>query len=176
MARREFLTDAMWEKLEPLLPRLPKGKKGGRPWVDNRSCLEGILWILKTGARWRDLPERYPSPATCWRRLKLWEEEGVWVGIWQTLLGELDAKGRLQWEEAFADASFAPAKKGAPKSGKPSGERARNGWWWSMARAYLWAAGSSPPPRRRSRFWKRRSTPSGSHGRAGVGRKRNRSG
>jgi transposase len=176
MARHEFLTDAMWKKLEPLLPRLPKGKKGGRPWVDNRSCLEGILWILKTGARWRDLPEQYPSPATCWRRLKLWEEEGVWLDIWQTLLGELDAKGRLRWEEAFADASFAPAKKGAPKSGKPSGERARNGWWWSMARAYLWAAGSSPPPRRRSRSSNRRSRPSESRGRGGVGRKRSRSG
>ena len=112
MARRKFLTDAMWKKLEPLLPRLRKGKKGGRPWADNRRCLEGILWILKTGASWHDLPEEYPSPSTCWRRMYLWAEAELWHDIWQTMLGELDAKGRLEWEEVFMDGSFAPAKGG----------------------------------------------------------------
>jgi transposase len=71
MARQQLLTDAMWKKLEPLLPPLPKGKKGGRPWADNRRCLEGILWVLKTGARWRDLPEEFPSPSTGWLLLPL---------------------------------------------------------------------------------------------------------
>jgi transposase len=127
MARREFLTDSMWEKLEPLLPQLPKGEKGGRPWADNRRCLEGILWVLKTGARWRDLPERYPSASTCWRRMRFWAEEGVWEKIMQEFLGELDARGRLEWEETFADGSFAPAKKGAMESGRPSGARVRSG-------------------------------------------------
>ena len=125
----EFLTDPMWQKLDPLLPLLPKGKKGGRPWVDNRRCLEGILWVLKTGARWRDLPKEYPSPATCWRRMRRWAKLGVWERVMQTVLGELDAKGRLDWEESFADASFAPAKKGAMESARPSGARDRNGCW-----------------------------------------------
>lgn len=127
MARQAFLTERMWKKLEPLLPQLPKGKKGGRPWVDNRRCLEGILWVLKTGARWRDLPEEYPSPSTCWRRMRKWADEGVWEKIMQEFLGELDARGRLEWEETFADGSFAPAKKGAMESGKPSGARDRSG-------------------------------------------------
>ena len=69
--RFELLTDAQWELIGPLLPE-PKRRKDrrGRPWVSNRACLEGILWVLQTGAAWRFLPEQYPSPATCWRRLK----------------------------------------------------------------------------------------------------------
>ena len=114
MARkRPFLTDEQWAKIEPLLPPLPPHPKGGRPWCDNRCVVEGILWILKTGARWRDLPDEYPSPSTCWRRLQQWEEEEVWLEIWRTFLAELDQQGRLEWRESFADASFAPAKKGA---------------------------------------------------------------
>ena len=69
--------------------------------------------MLQTGAAWRFLPDEYPSPSTCWRRLKRWEEEGIWLKAWRTLLGALDAKGLLKWDEAFLDGSFAPAKKGA---------------------------------------------------------------
>jgi len=63
-----LLTDAQWEKIRPLLPKRPKRPKGGRPRKDDRKVLEGILWILRSGARWCDLPEEFPSPATCWRR------------------------------------------------------------------------------------------------------------
>src|SRR5881628_2440843 len=62
--RDVFLSDRQWAKLGPLLP---KRSSQGRPWADNRSVLEGILWILKTGARWKHLPDQYPSPSTCWR-------------------------------------------------------------------------------------------------------------
>jgi transposase len=79
---RQKLTDAQWEKLEALLPKPRKSRKGGRPWADNRMVFEGILWILRTGAPWADLPKRYPSPSTCWRRLKQWEEQGVWLEAW----------------------------------------------------------------------------------------------
>lgn len=76
MARkRRFLTDERWAKIELLLPKTAPGPKGGRPRCDNRKVLEGILWILRTGARWQDLPDEYPSPSTCWRRLSEWEEE-----------------------------------------------------------------------------------------------------
>jgi transposase len=69
MRRRSVVvTDKQWAKIEPLLPVLPAGPQGGRPWADNRAMFEGILWVLKTGARWRDLPEGYPSGSTCWRR------------------------------------------------------------------------------------------------------------
>jgi transposase len=58
--------------------------------------MEGILWVLQTGAAWRFLPDKYPSPATCWRRLKQWEEQDVWLDAWRTLLGALDGEGLLR--------------------------------------------------------------------------------
>jgi transposase len=147
-ATPKFLTDEQWAKIAPLLPSERPGTKGGRPRTDNREVLEGILWILRTGARWQDLPPRYPHPSTCWRRLKRWAEQDLWLKIWRTFLSQLDAEGLLDWEEAFIDASFAPAKKGAPESGKPGGGRVRSGWWWSTARVFLWEA---PLPRHRPR-------------------------
>ena len=112
--RQKLLTDEQWQLVEPLLPS-PRRRKDnrGRPWASNRACFEGILWILQTGAAWRFLPDEYPSPSTCWRRLKQWEEEGVWLDAWRALLGVLDEEGLLKWDETFLDGSFAPAKKGS---------------------------------------------------------------
>ncbi len=132
------LTDEQWNKIEPLLPKVKRSPAGGRPAKDNRSCFEGILWVLRSGARWKDLPAKYPSPSTCWRRLRDWEEQGVWLDIWRRFLGELDEQGRLDWEETFADGSFAPAKKGAIASARPNAERVRSGWWWQAAKVFLW--------------------------------------
>ena len=124
--------------IEPLLSKPRTSKKGGRPRISDRDVIDGILWILRTGAPWRDLPERYPSPSTCWRRLRQWEEDETWLNIWRSYLSKLDVEGILDWEECFIDASFIPAKKGASKSAKPSGARAQSVWWWSTARVYLW--------------------------------------
>jgi len=85
--------------------------------------LEGILRILRSGARWQDLPEKFPSPATCWRRLRDWEKQGVWLAIWRAFLAELNEKRQLKRNESFLDGSFAPTKKRAPESAKPSGAR-----------------------------------------------------
>lgn len=138
-----LLTDRQWQRIEPLLPAPPPAtRRGGRPRVPDRAVLAGILWVLKTGARWRDLPTEYPSPTTCWRRLRDWEEAGVWEEVWHTFLDELDRRGVVAWEEVFADATFVPAKKGATRSGKPGAARARSSWWWSMARGFLWHLGS----------------------------------
>lgn len=105
----EDLTDKQWEQIAPLLP---PPKHMGRPRADDRKTLDGILWVLHTGARWKDLPERYGSPSTCHRRLQEWEREGVWEHIWLRFLGSLDTEGKLHWSQAFLDGSFVPAKKG----------------------------------------------------------------
>jgi len=76
---------------------------------------------LKTGARWRDLPRELPSASTCWRRLRDWEELEVWETIWEAFLQELDTQGLVDWEEAFVDASFFLAKKGATPSQNQTG-------------------------------------------------------
>ena len=145
MTKRE-LTDAQWERIRPFLPTAKHSQRGGRPPADNRDCLEGILWVLRSGARWKDLPKDFPSPSTCWRRLRDWEEQDLWLKIWRTFLGELDAAGRLDWEETFADGSFAPAKKGAHASEKPNAARVRSGWWWQTAKVFLWEFTSTRPP------------------------------
>jgi transposase len=172
--RFELLTDAQWSLIEPLLPE-PKRRKDnrGRPWASNRACLEGILWVLRTGAAWRFLPDKYPSPATCWRRLKQWGEEDIWLDAWRALLGTLDGKGLLQWEESFLDGSFAPAKKGALQLVKPSVARARSGWYWSTVRVFRWEFGLKVPLQEKLRLRKPRLAKSASpEPKAGRGKSR----
>lgn len=110
---RQELSDAQWELIAPHLPP-PKGT--GRPRADDRKTLEGVLWVLRSGARWQDVPRAYGSPTTCWRRLKQWEESGVWEGLWRVILAALEARQELDWAQAFLDGSFVPAKKGAAES------------------------------------------------------------
>ena len=121
--RFDLLSEKQWDLIEPLLLGTSEASPGHR----TDACLEGILWVLQTGAAWQFLPDMYPSPTTCWRRLKQWEEQDVRLDAWRALLGALDGKGLLKWEKAFLDGTFAPAKKGAPQSVKPSVARARSG-------------------------------------------------
>lgn len=109
MSRHE-LTDQQWAVIEPLIP---KPKKMGRPRADDRTTLNGILYVLKTGCAWEDMPREYGSSTTCWRRLQQWSADGTWEGIWRTLLSQLDADTKIEWAQAFLDGSFVPAKKGA---------------------------------------------------------------
>jgi transposase len=170
--RQKLLSDGQWDLIEPLFPG-PRRRKDnrGRPWAANRACLEGILSVLQTGAAWRFLPDEYPSPSTCWRRLKQWEEDGIWLNAWRTLLGALDAAGLLKWDEAFLDGSFAPAKKGAMQSVKPSVARARSGWYWETVKVFRWEFGWKVPLRQKLRLRTPRSKRSASPGRK-VGRGR----
>jgi transposase len=104
---------------------LPRRKDGrGRPWKDSRAVLNGILWVLRTGAQWKEMPERYPPYQTCHRRFQQWVRAGAWQKIVQALAGQLRERGQLDLAEAFIDAMFAPAKKGATRSAKPSGAKA----------------------------------------------------
>ena len=173
--RQKLLTDKQWELIEPLLPKPRQRRdKRGRPPAPNRLCFEGILWILQTGAAWRFLPEEYPSPSTCWRRLQRWQQEGVWLQAWRALLGALDAESLLRWDETFLDGSFAPAKKGAPGSAKPSAARARSGWYWSTVKVFRWEFGWKVPLRQKLRLRKPPWPKSASRDRGVVpGRNRN---
>ena len=138
--RKPLLSDAQWKKIEPLLPKVKRHRRG-RPPKENRVVVEGILWVLKTGARWRDVPSDIGvSGSVCWKRMRRWDQQGIWLRAWRAFLSELDQRGRLNWRESFMDGSFAPAKKGATQSAKPSVERAQSGWWWSTARVFLWEA------------------------------------
>lgn len=120
MARRRlsYLTDEQWAKVEHLFP-VPKRRKDGRgrPWHTNRDALEGIIFVLITGARWRDVPPPLPSGPTCWRRLRDWEEAGVWRKAWEAILVMLKESGQLKTDETYLDATFRAAKKGATQLG-----------------------------------------------------------
>jgi transposase len=118
--KRHELTDEQWEKLEPLLP-LQKPKTG-RPSKDHRTVINGILWIIKTGAPWEDLPERYGSPKTVSSRLYRWRKAGIWDRILAELQRQGDTLGEVQWTIHYVDGtvvrahqSAAGAKKGTQK-------------------------------------------------------------
>lgn len=113
------LTDEQWEILEPFLHApTRRADRRGRPWKDSREVLNGILWILRTGAPWADLPDRYPSYQTCHRRFQQWARGGVLKGVLRLLAQALNDEGYLDLHEAFIDGSFAPAKKGGASVGK----------------------------------------------------------
>lgn len=108
MSHRD-LSNEQWALIQPLLSP-PKGR--GRPRADDRRTLNAILFVLRTGIPWNDLPQRYGDDSTAHRRLASWQADGTWERIWQTFLRTLDEQGRLEWTQAFLDGSFIPAKKG----------------------------------------------------------------
>ncbi len=112
------MTEEQWAILKPLIPnKLAREDGKGRPRVEGREVLNGILWVLRTGAAWQDLPDRYPSPATCHRRFQEWRREGVLEKILQTLARDLKERGELDLSECFIDGFFVVAKRG-PGGGK----------------------------------------------------------
>jgi transposase len=136
------ITNEQWTIVKPLIP-VSKSRPGkrGRPARDSRDVLNGILWILRTGAPWKDLPDRYPPYQTCHRRLQQWREAGVFERILETLAGDLHERGGIDLTEAFIDGTFASAKKGATVSERQRGERVARSWRLQTALAFL-----SPSP------------------------------
>lgn len=139
------LSTRKWEAISVHLPPEPVNTKGGRPRISNKRCFEGILWTLRTGAQWQELPKDYGSGTTCWRRLKEWEADGTLMKMWRAFLKTLNDSEHIQWDQCFVDGSFAPAKKGGLQSEKPRKARVQSGWYWSMAKVFLW---EFPLPRR----------------------------
>jgi transposase len=108
------LTDEQWAVPEPLLPEKERNpvRKRGRPWKDPRGVLNGVLWILRTGAPWQDLPERYPPYQTCHRRFQRWARAGVMEAILQALARGLKERSGLDVKECFIVGTFVVAKRG----------------------------------------------------------------
>lgn len=105
-----LLTDELWSEIEPLFPEHYQSSKGGRPPVDNRTVFTCVLFMLKTGIGWRDLPtELGASEKTVRRRLKVWNEQGLWSVIFHQLLAKLRAAGRLDLEEVLVDGGLIKA-------------------------------------------------------------------
>ncbi|MBN1506358.1 MAG: transposase [Sedimentisphaerales bacterium] len=100
----------------------------GRPPQDRREVLNGILWILRTGAPWADLPERYPPRSTCHRCFQAWSRSGVFAKILTALAEDLRDRGGIDLSEGFIDGTFAPAKKGAMAWARPNGAKAPKSW------------------------------------------------
>lgn len=133
------LTDAQWLAIEHFIPeneRLPSGKRGGRPWAPARDVVDGVLWVLRTGAPWADLPRRFPSYQTCHRRFQKWVEAGVLPRILAALRKDLEERGGIEDVEGFIDGTYVPAKKGGPALVAAARETPRNSWRWQTAMVF----------------------------------------
>ena len=107
------LTDKQWEMIKDLIADGPKRSDGkGRPWRDKRDVMDGILWILRTGAQWSHLPPIYPPYQTCHRRFQQWREQGVIQKVVEKLARDLYERGGVDLSECFIDGSFCMAKRG----------------------------------------------------------------
>ena len=115
-----LMPDDLWAVIAPLLPPARPTPKGGRPPIPDRAALTGILFVLKTGLPWEYLPAEMGcgSGMSCWRRLRDWQQAGVWAALHRALLERLEGAGHLDWSRAALDSASVPAKKGARQQGR----------------------------------------------------------
>jgi transposase len=143
---RPLVSDALWKLIEPLLPVHEPSAKGGRPRVDDRTCLGGILFVLKTGIAWEDLPQEMGCGCgmTCWRRLTEWQAAGVWESLHAACLARLEGAGAIDWSRASLDSARIKAPLGGKKPGRtrPTGPNA------AASTRSSWTAGASRSRRR----------------------------
>jgi transposase len=118
------LTDDQWEVLKPSIPVPPRRADGrGRRWHDPRAVLNGMLWILRSGAHWKDLPPRYPPSQTCHRRFHLWVRSGVLDHLLRPLATALHERGGLDLSACFIDGTCVVAKTGGAVWERPRGAK-----------------------------------------------------
>ena len=137
--RKPLVTDELWAAIEPLLPPEPPKPKGGRPRCDDRVALAGIIFVLRSGIPWEMLPRELGcSGMTCWRRLRDWQEVGIWASLHRVLLERLADAGHLDWSRASLDSASVAAKRGVPRPARTrriAANRARSATLWSTERA-----------------------------------------
>jgi transposase len=135
------LTDEQWTFLQPLIPNQSKRLDDkGRPWKDARAVMNGILWILRTGAPWYDMPDRNPPYQTCHRRFQQWVRTGLFEQVLQGLTTNLRERGGIDLSECYIDGgTFTVAKKGGTKlEGRLSGAKVRrSSWQYQIVLAFL---------------------------------------
>src|SRR5215470_731040 len=132
------LTDPQWAIVAPLLPKPgTRQDRRGRPRQDDRRILDGILWILRTGAQWDELPRTFPPKSTCHDRFQEWNRSGALAEVLKALAEDLRERGRLDLSECSIDATFTPAKKGDLPWAKRSGAKAAKSWQWQMLAVFL---------------------------------------
>ena len=142
MVGRGELTDAAWAQIASLLPG--NGKRGGQ-WREHRTVINGILWKLRTGAPWRDVPARYGPHQTCSDRLYRWRREGMWDRILAHVQAKADAAGAVDWE-VRVDGSVARAHQHAAGARhRPSTADEKRGSGTRRTRHSAAAAGASAP-------------------------------
>ena len=113
--KNKEISAALFKKIKPLLPVAQSSPKGGRPRLDDELALNGILFVLRTGIPWEDLPQElgFGSGMTCWRRLRDWQAAGVWHRLHQCLLAELRGAGQLDLSRVSLDGASVPSPRGA---------------------------------------------------------------
>ena len=126
-----------WAVLEPLLRPKRRSDGRGRPWQNTRAVLNGVFWVLRTGAPWHDLPSRYPPYQTCHRRFQSWQRSGLLRRLLQKLAEDLRDRGKLDLSESFIDASFSSAKKGALVSALQNAAKAAKSWQSQTVMVFL---------------------------------------
>lgn len=132
------LTDEQWKVVETILPVDPiRADKRGRPWSDRRTVFNGVLWILRTGAPWKDLPPRYGPYQTVHRRFQNWVRSGVLEQVLLAVAQDLKDRSGLDLRECFIDGTFVPAKKGGAASGRPSAGKVLKSWQLRTAMVFL---------------------------------------
>ena len=140
---KQLVSDELWALIEPLLPPEPPKPRGGRPRLDNRKALTGILFVLKSGIPWEMLPQEMGcgSGMTCWRRLRDWQQAGVWAKLHQLLLDRLGEADQIDWERASLDSATVPAPGGALQPDRilrTAANRARSAILWSKVMVSPW--------------------------------------
>jgi transposase len=127
---KPLVTDALWERIQPLLPPHPPRRERypGRKPLDDRMVLTGILFVLKTGVAWDDLPAELGCGCgkTCRHHLRLWHQTGVWLKLHALLLAKLNGANQIDWERALIDATFAEAPEGGEETGPNPTDRGKS--------------------------------------------------
>lgn len=131
------LTDEQWKLLDPFFDDWKKAGTPGRPRQEPRAIMNGILWVLRTGAPWKDLPSRYPPYQTCHRWFQEWAESGLLEAIFREIARDLLERGGIDITEAFIDGSFAGAKRGGSASDRRSAGRGPRSWPLQTALVFL---------------------------------------